>query len=172
MAGRVRPATVADVRAIAELHVRAWLWAYRKLLPAAYLAALSIDAREQMWRRWLTDPSAPIGMAVWETDGRIRGFVAYGPASDEEPAVRGAGKLHALYVDQELVGQGVGRALHDAALDALRAAGFTDAVLWVLENNALARTFYARQGWLPDDHRKSCPFADEHRLELRLTLRL
>jgi hypothetical protein len=60
MAGRVRPATAEDTRANAEVQVRGWRWAYRELLPAAYLATLSIDAREQMWRRWLAAPEAQI----------------------------------------------------------------------------------------------------------------
>jgi GNAT superfamily N-acetyltransferase len=172
MAGRVRPATGADARAIAEVHVRGWRWAYRDLLPASYLAALSVDAREQMWRRALAAPGAPTRLLVREEDDRIRGFAACGPARDEELVSPDSGQLFALYLDEELVGHGAGRALHDAALDALRAAGRAGAVLWVLENNARGRAFYARQGWAPDGHQKSCPFGDEHRLELRLARRL
>ena len=37
-----------------------------------------------------------------------------------------------------------------AALVALRAAGFTTAMLWVLGTNARARRFYERRGWRPD----------------------
>ena len=168
----VRPAAEADARPIAELHVRAWRWAYRGLLPASYLAALSADARERMWRRWLAAPDASPGVLVWEQDGRVRGFAAYGPAGDDEGDARGAGKLYAIYIDEELAGRGAGRALHDAAMDALRAAGFGAAMLWVLENNARGRAFYARRGWVPDGQEQSCAFGDEQRLELRLALRL
>jgi GNAT superfamily N-acetyltransferase len=171
MAGRVRPATAEDTRAIAEVQVRGWRWAYRELLPEAYLATMEIDGREQMWRRWLA-ADAPVRLLVWNEGDRIRGFAAYGQARDDEPDARGAGWLHALYIDEELVGRGVGRALHDAALDGMRAAGHDAALLWVLEDNARALAFYARQGWAPDEHRKRCAFGDEHRFELRLAYRL
>lgn len=172
MTGSVRTAIEADLRAVAELHVQAWRWAYRELLPASYLAALSVDTREQMWRRLLAAPAASSGLLVWEQDGRIRGFAAYGPARDTDLEARDAGQLLALYLDEELVGRGAGHALHDAALDALRSAGFSRALLWVLEANARTRAFYARHGWAPDGFQKSCAFGDEQRLELRLARRL
>jgi GNAT superfamily N-acetyltransferase len=167
MTGRVRPAADADARPIAELHVRGWQWAYRGILPDSYLAGLSVDAREQMWLRRLADPDPRAGILVWDEDGRVRGFAVYGPARDElDGADRG--KLFAIYLDQEVVGRGAGRALHDAAMDGLRAAGFGAAVLWVLESNARGRAFYERQGWVPDGQQKSYTFGDEQKLELRL----
>jgi len=176
MTGRVRPATEADARSIAEVHVRAWRWAYRELLPAAHLAGLSVDARAQMWRRSLAAPAPSTRLLVWDQDGGIRGFVAYGPARDEDAPARESGKLYALYLDEDLLGRGAGRALHDAALDALRAAGFAGAVLWVLEDNARGRAFYARRGWAPDGPRRSDSFGgehgDAHRRAIRLARRL
>lgn len=162
--------------AIAEVQVRGWRWGYRGLLPAAYLATLEVEPRAQMWHRMLAAPEAATRLLAWEQDGRIRGFAAVGPARDEEinddPTPQGWGKLLALYVDEELAGRGAGPALHDAALEALRAAGHHDALLWVLANNARACAFYARRGWAPDGRRKRCMFGDEHRTEIRLTRRL
>jgi GNAT superfamily N-acetyltransferase len=176
MTGRVRPATAADARSIADVHVRAWRWAYRELLPTAHLAALSVDAREQLWLRSLAAPAPTTHLLVWDQDGGIRGFVAYGPARDEDPGAREAGKIYALYLDEELLGHGAGRALHDAALGALRGAGFTGAVLWVLEDNARGRAFYGQQGWAPDGLQRSDrfggPSGDEHRSTIRLARRL
>lgn len=172
MAGGVRPAIEADARAIAEVHVRGWRWAYRGLLPASHLAALSVEAREQMWRRSLAGSSTSPVLLVWEEDDQIRGFVAAGSAREEERVSPDSGQLYALYLDEDLLGRGAGRALHDAALDALRTRGLTGAVLWVLENNARGRAFYARQGWIPDGHEKLCPFGDEQRNELRFAHRL
>lgn len=108
-------------------------------------------------------------LLVWDDDGRIRGFVAYGPARDEAQTAPDSGELLALYVDEDLIGRGAGRALHDATLDALRTAGSTGVVLWVLEANVRGRAFYARQGWAPDDLRRSDAFGDEHRTAIRLS---
>ena len=41
-----------------------------------------------------------------------------------------------------------------AATCSLRSAGFSQATLWVLEMNALARHFYEAMGWRPDGTRK------------------
>ena len=55
--------------------------------------------------------------------------------------------LHGFYVLPEYWGSGLADELHDAALDALRADGCTQAHLWVLEENHRARRFYERRGW-------------------------
>jgi ribosomal protein S18 acetylase RimI-like enzyme len=42
-------------------------------------------------------------------------------------------------------------ALHDAALEQLRADGYERCHLWVLEDNPRARRFYERMGWRLND---------------------
>jgi hypothetical protein len=45
---QIQPATLDDCRAIAELHVESWRHAYQQILPAAYLASLSVaESRKQ-----------------------------------------------------------------------------------------------------------------------------
>lgn len=46
----IRPALDSDARTIAQVHVNSWRAAYRGIFTDEYLAALSIDEREQMWR--------------------------------------------------------------------------------------------------------------------------
>ena len=64
--------------------------------------------------------------------GRVAGFL-----------VRDGDILHALYVHPVLRGQGFGRAL---LAEAKAEAGVLR--LWVVEANAAARAFYARQGFV------------------------
>jgi GNAT superfamily N-acetyltransferase len=47
-------------------------------------------------------------------------------------------------------GQGVGVALHDAALGGLVTDGSTRATLWVLEHNVRGRAFWQARGWRSD----------------------
>jgi GNAT superfamily N-acetyltransferase len=65
-----------------------------------------------------------------------------------------------LYLDRDHVGRGLGRALHDRALHALRGASYSRATLWVLEANHRGRGFYGHVGWTPDgtrsDHMVEC----------------
>jgi GNAT superfamily N-acetyltransferase len=56
-------------------------------------------------------------------------------------------QLRRLYVDPGHWGRGIGRRLHDAALDHLRTAGHPVVALWVLEGNVRARSMYERWGW-------------------------
>jgi GNAT superfamily N-acetyltransferase len=58
--------------------------------------------------------------------------------------------LNGLYVRPEAWGTGVAAELHDRAVAAIRAAGHERARLWVLEENARARRFYERHGWVAD----------------------
>ena len=53
----VRAATIEDARAIATIHVETWRAAYAGIVPAAHLAALSIDEREVRWRSILAASS-------------------------------------------------------------------------------------------------------------------
>lgn len=61
------------------------------------------------------------------------------------------GWLSHLYVDPPHWGRGIGGRLHDAALDQLRAQGSDRASLWVLRENAVARSMYERRGWVLTD---------------------
>jgi len=158
----IRDARPADARAIAEVHVAGWRWAYEGQLPASVLDGLSGDERETFWRSQLETPAAGSGCLVAEDEQlRIVGFASYGTgAEDDGPAIPGAGELFAIYLLHEVLGTGVGRALFSAAEDGLRAVGFATGFLWVLETNDLARRFYEKAGWAWDgttsQHRFDC----------------
>ncbi|HEX4761675.1 MAG TPA: GNAT family N-acetyltransferase [Sphingomicrobium sp.] len=69
---------------------------------------------------------------VAELEGRVAGFAAVV-----------AGELDGLFVEPDLWGQGVGRALADAAVHEARSRGFT---LWVIASPT-AREFYEKCGF-------------------------
>jgi RimJ/RimL family protein N-acetyltransferase len=156
----VREATPDDARAIAEVHVASWRWAYREILPEDFLERLSVDDRETMWRDLLADRGPGGGVAVAEDErGRVVGFAGYGPPEhSDEP--EGTGELYAIYLREEVVGTGVGEELFEEAVEGLRAAGYRRAILWVFEANPRARRFYERAGWRWDgtvsEHRLDC----------------
>lgn len=145
---RVREATPADAEEMGVFHVRAWQDAYRDQMPAEYLAGLDPAPRGAQWLRSIEEPFPKGGVRVAVDGHRIVGLVSYAAALDDD--VAGAGAIYALYAAAEYWGRGVGPALHDTALGALTAEGFTEAVLWVLAGNARAIRFYERNGWRPD----------------------
>jgi GNAT superfamily N-acetyltransferase len=136
----IRPATVADARALAELEVRAWRWAYVDIV--AEQDMITVDEREARW----SSAVAIEGAFVAEVGGRVVGTVQLGP-DGEDPSL---GLLRGPDVEPAAQGAGIGTALYEHAVAQLRAAGFTEAVLWVFEANGHARGFYERRGWTVD----------------------
>lgn len=70
----------------------------------------------------------------------------------------GRGFLSTLYVLPTYQGAGVGSALHDLAVERLRAQGFREARLWTLEGNEAGRRFYERRGWSLTDETRVVPY--------------
>ena len=160
----VRPARPEDAAAVAEVHVRSWQGAYEHVFGAEKLAAIDVGQRRVQAERII----AGGGMAVAEDDGaRVVGFVAVGPSSD----VEGEGELFAIYVLPEAWGSAAGKELMDAAKDMLRAS-YTDATLYVLEDNPRARRFYEREGWAPDGVTKADEFLGMTEPEVRYRIAL
>jgi len=143
----LRDARPDDAGAIASVHVASWRAAYPGLLPAAVLDGLSVERRTATWARTLADPRQLVVVA--ESDDAVVGVGHAGPARDADLGPS-TGQLTTLYLAPGRWGGGTGRALHDAALGRLAAAGHRDAVVWMLSTNERARRFYARQGWRRD----------------------
>ncbi|MDP9166114.1 MAG: GNAT family N-acetyltransferase [Actinomycetota bacterium] len=148
----IRRATSADIAALSRVHLAGWQVGYRGLLPDSYLDNLSVSDNERRWGEWLAQGGRTL---VAERASTVFAFSSVGLVSDDDDADPATGELRALYADPAAWGTGAGRAVHDAALAALRAAGSTQATLWTFPTNARAIAFYERQGWLPDGVRKA-----------------
>jgi GNAT superfamily N-acetyltransferase len=135
----IRPATVADARALAELEVRAWRWAYVDIVAEPEM--ITIEEREAHWSSAALD-----GAFVAEVEGRVIGVVQIGPDAEDASV----GLLRGPDVEPAAQGAGIGTALYEHALAQLRAVGFAQAVLWVFDANGHARGFYERRGWTAD----------------------
>jgi L-amino acid N-acyltransferase YncA len=153
----IRPAGPSDARTIAEIHVRAWRWAYQGLMPVELLEGLSVEQRERMWGRSLSPQGPPNRILVAEGEGRVVGFVATGPSQDPD-ATPDTGEVYAIYLEPAVVGTGVGRELFSRATDGLRAEGYRAATLWVLDTNERTRRFYQAAGWRPDGETRVEPW--------------
>ena len=154
----IRTATVEDARAIAEIHVASWRWAYRGDMPEAFLKELDVDEREMRWRDKIQEAGTTVLVGTPDDVGPV-GFSSSGPSRDDD-ARDGVGELYAIYLLQEATGTGLGRALLESSSAVLRDAGYRRVTAWVLESNERARTFYERTGWAWDgsrsEHRFDC----------------
>jgi len=154
VAATIRPATVADARAIAEVHVASWRWAYRGIVPTEVLDGLSVGDRSDMWASILGTPNERSFVFVAADAGAVVGFASAGPSGGPDALVDTA-EVFTLYLLEHVVGRGIGRELFGTLVAAIRDRGYPRAVLWVLEANARARRFYEAAGWRDDGGRDS-----------------
>jgi ribosomal protein S18 acetylase RimI-like enzyme len=141
----VRPARVADVARMANVHVRCWQETYRGLMPDAVLDDPGFPAaRERFWAAALTDARYRENRtAVAEREGELIGIAMSGPSPDA--AAAWARHLYVLYVVTADHGSGAGQALLDAVIDPVEPAA-----LWVADPNPRAQAFYRKHGFVAD----------------------
>jgi RimJ/RimL family protein N-acetyltransferase len=147
---RLRAAEPADAQAIAELIARCDA-TYAEWAPAGWSPP---PPPERQVRRRLDDRSAWTRVA--DRDDRLVGVVSWRRDGD-------AALLSWLFVEPDEWGSGFADSLLDAALEAMRSAGYAEAELRVHEGNDRARHFYERTGWT---------LAGERRTHERLGLKL
>lgn len=140
----VRLATPQDADAIARVHVASWRHTYADLMPASFLAGLSVTDDARRWRRTMTDVSRHLFVYVAERESEgIVGFAVGGPNHLHDDLY--AGELQAIYLDPACERQGIGTLLVRAVAKRLADLGMPSMIVWVLAANP-ARRFYEALG--------------------------
>ena len=163
----VRRARPDDAVAIAEVHVRTWQAAYEHVFGAELLAGVTVEQRLPMWRQLLGAGEQTAFVAEAE-DGAVVGWCSVGPCRDADGDRDG--ELWGIYVLPSAWGGDAGTALLEAGVGALRESGYTELILWVLEDNPRARRFYEREGWALEGARKEDTFLGVTVAEVRYRL--
>jgi GNAT superfamily N-acetyltransferase len=153
----IRPARKDEAEALVAIQRLAAIDAFAHIYPPERYPFPDDEIRAA-WADALADPDTEVYVA--ECDGVAAGSVSVG---DEF--------LRTLYVLPEYQGRGVGSALHDHALERLRARGVREAKLWTLEGNDSGRRFYERRGWRLTDETRVVPFPPNP-IDVQYTLRL
>ena len=166
----IRTAVAADARGIAEVHVRSWQAAYRGQIPAAVLAALSVDARAKWWEQTLGNPANRVLVA--DAAARIVAFVNFGPLRDDDADRDSVAEVYAIYCIAEFWDRGIGRGLMEAALASLRVLNYAAVKVWVLDTNRRAIAFYRKLGFSADGAEKVEQREDYRIRELRYSRNL
>ena len=122
-------------------------------------------AREPMfppeeWDKLVIEHAPPneLLVAVDEVEN-VLGFAAVHPQE---------GEMYLLFVHPEHAGRGIGRALLDAAHEALRAEGCREAFLYTHEQNERALAVYEAAGYRRDGFVRESDFRGVHLREPRL----
>jgi ribosomal protein S18 acetylase RimI-like enzyme len=150
---RAVPGDAQNIGAVFDAAVReAW----------TYFGALS---REPMfppeeWDKVVSDHAPPnILLVAIDRPGNVVGFTAVHPQE---------GEMFLLFVHPGHARRGVGRALLDAADEALRAAGCREAFLYTHEENERALAVYEAAGYRRDGFVRESDFRGLHLREPRL----
>ncbi|NJP65204.1 GNAT family N-acetyltransferase [Streptomyces spiramenti] len=145
---RVRPFRAADLSAVVDLSLRAWVPVYESF--ATVLGPEVFHRQYPDWRasqRGEVEAACTDGRArVWvaDTGSRIVGFVAVVLAQDGD-----AGAIELLAVDPDHQGHSIGTALTEFATDWMREAGVSLVSIWTGGDpgHAPARRTYEKAGY-------------------------
>ena len=157
---RVRPAVVADARALAGVQAAVWTTAFADFLPPGATRGFEHDAVAAAWAATI-GAAPPSGGGVWvATEGdALVGFAAAGPADAGDLAdavgtvpddAAGVTAVATLLVEPRWGRRGHGGRLLVAAAGAAAESGATRGVAWLPERDTASRRFFARAGWEPD----------------------
>jgi ribosomal protein S18 acetylase RimI-like enzyme len=135
----VRWADEADRAAFREVVRLTREAAYGALIGARELRAAS-DGSLPVRRSWHHGPVRPVGLLVGVADGRVVGGAELELLEDRE------GELATFYVLPAYQGRGIGGALWEASLTALRGCGAEGMQVWTMAAASWSRRFYEARG--------------------------
>ena len=140
----VRPATLRDARAIAEIHVSASQAAYKGLVSEEQISVGSVEKRQAYWREAIEFSEPQVLVAV--DAGQVVGFVGFDRSRDKGTPPT-TGEIWAIYAATSHWGRGLGLTLWDAAREGLLEEGCNKVTAWVPLGNERALRFHELAGF-------------------------
>jgi ribosomal protein S18 acetylase RimI-like enzyme len=136
----LREATIADLRPLAELHVRT----FNETHVGPFGSGPSYSTREWQWREKLSESDATNFVLVLETATKeLVGFIWCHPTKDNPTW---AARLNKIYLRREYQRRGLGKRMVAAAVDRLLEHGLTSMALFTEVDNEPACNFYEQLG--------------------------
>ncbi|WP_442581773.1 N-acetyltransferase family protein [Mesorhizobium sp. ASY16-5R] len=137
----IRKAEPRDADAIAEVHHAAWMGAYAGIIPHKALTKM-VNRRGGEW--WANAIRRAATVIVVEIGGEVAGYTTIGRNRARELPQQG--EIYELYLKPEYQGVGLGSRLFAVARKRLADHGLKGLVVWALEENQNAVTFYQGAG--------------------------
>lgn len=137
----IRFAEPDDAAALASIHATAWQGAYSGIIPFRSLGQM-IRRRGQAW--WEMAIGRHAAILLVEFGGRPVGYATLG--RNRTKAIAAEGEIYEIYLLPEYQGLGLGRRLFAAARSLLAERGMRSLVVWALEENTHALSFYDALG--------------------------
>jgi ribosomal protein S18 acetylase RimI-like enzyme len=137
----IRRAEEKDARAIADVHLDAWTGAYSGIIPHPALTRM-VNRRGPAW--WSNAIRRAATIMVVEVGETVVGYATLGRNRARELPQQA--EIYELYLRPEYQGVGLGTRLFAAARDRLARHGLKGLVVWALEDNSGALSFYRGAG--------------------------
>ena len=137
----IRKAEPQDAEAIADVHQQAWRGAYSGIIPHRALNGM-INRRGTQW--WANAIRRAATVLVVEIGGSVAGYATIGRNRARELSQQG--EIYELYLRPEYQGIRLGSRLFAAARQRLAESGLAGLVVWALEENVGALSFYEGAG--------------------------
>jgi ribosomal protein S18 acetylase RimI-like enzyme len=153
----LRRAQAEDAGRLAQVLVDAWQAAYRGVVPDSFLANFTYQRREDAFRKALL--AGLEETYLLEEGERPIAILTIGASRDVDLDISRTGEIWGIYITPDYWRRGIGTELVREAEGMLRARGYSEIVLWVLEGNADARRFYEAMGFAPDGVSKTVQLA-------------
>ena len=146
MSIEIRKVLVEEAREYAICHATCWRAAYKGIIPDEYLNNMLSDMDQvvEIRKQSISEASGDEYCCI-TLDGKMIGKLGYSKCRDEDKI--DAGEIHAIYLYPDYWDKGYGRQIMEYTLDKLKAMGFGEVVIWVLEENMRARMFYEKFGF-------------------------
>ena len=141
----IRKAVTKDAPALARIHISAWKKAYRGIVSPDLLKKLDEKKRAESFKKSIA--GNPEETYLIEDKGKVVGFTTIGECRDDDKD-RAVGEIWGLYIDPAYWRRGFGKQLTDFSEKTLRGRKKTKIVIWVLEENNIARDFYRKNGFI------------------------
>lgn len=143
---------------LSNVYQQSWNHAYRNIMPQSYLDSIPSG-------HWADNVRQEgIHTLIMRQGNSIIGTASFCQSRWEK--YPGYGEIISIYFLPEYMGKGYGKQLIGKAVDELRRKGFTELLLWVLEENQAARKFYEACGFSYCGERKREDIGGESLTEL------
>lgn len=129
-----------DLLEISNIYESSWKYAYKDIIPQDYLDSIPTG-------NWISsiDKFRMNNLVIIE-NGRIIGTARISKSRWQQYS--DYGEIISIYLLPAYMGKGYGKYLLKKCIEELNILGYDKILLWVLEDNQRARTFYEKNGFL------------------------
>lgn len=125
---------------ISNVYEKSWKYAYKGIIPQDYLDSIPVG-------RWANNVNkADMNNLAVTENGLIIGTASFCKSRWEQYS--DYGEIVSVYFLPEYMGKGYGRLLFSRCIEELKKLGYNKILLWVLEENQRARSFYEKNGFV------------------------